>query len=267
VACLSGAYKWGRRHGKVSINPVVGFEFPVSTKAPRTTNTPELEELLRLLDGADAHDPELSPVLKLAAATGMRRGELAGLRRDRLRLDRNELLVDTAVNDAGGRIVVKPTKTQRSRIVALDGGTVEMLRGHLIEMDRRAELCGVEVMPDGFVFSLNPSCAELMRPEFMTRRMRELRKELGIGSGDFDATILALRKWTSTELLDAGFNPSAISGRQGHNVQVMLHHYSSRQRSADQAAADHLGSRLRRAGQVATPISPQTAAVASPRQD
>jgi integrase len=245
---LSGAYKWGRRHSKVAINPVVGFELPLSTKAPKTTSTPELHELLRILDGAEEHDPEISPVLNLAATTGMRRGELVGLRRDRLRFNRNELLVDTAVNDAGGAVVVKPTKTKRSRIVALDADTIGMLRTHLDEMDRRAQLCGVEIASDGYVFSLDPACIEPMRPEFLTRRMRLLRKTLGIDPGDFDATILALRKWTSTELMDAGFNPSAISGRQGHTVQVMLHHYSSRRRSADQAAAEHLGSRLRREG-------------------
>jgi hypothetical protein len=41
--------------------------------------------------------------------------------------------------------------------------------------------------------------------------------------------------------MDAGFNPSAVSDRQGHTVQVMLHHDSSRRRSADRSAADHLG--------------------------
>jgi len=55
---------------------------------------------------------------------------------------------------------------------------------------------------------------------------------------------LALRKWTSSELMDAGFNPAAVSGRQGHTVQVMLHHYSTRRQSADKAAAEHLGARV-----------------------
>ena len=100
------------------------------------------------------------------------------------------------------------------------------------------------VAEDGFVFSLDPTCRTPMRPELMTRRMRQLRKALGIRPGEFDATILALRKWTSTELMDAGFNPSTVSGRQGHTVQVMLAHYSTRRRSADQAAAQHLGDKV-----------------------
>ena len=174
----------------------------------------------------------------------MRRGELSGLRRDRLRLDRGELLVDTAINDAGGTVVEKPTKTKRNRSVSLDPVTIGLLRQHLADMDQRAATCGVTVAEDGFVFSLDPTCRTPMRPELMTRRMRQLRKALGIRPGEFDATILALRKWTSTELMDAGFNPSTVSGRQGHTVQVMLAHYSTRRRSADQAAAQHLGHKV-----------------------
>lgn len=240
-ALLSGAYKWGRRQHRVSSNPVEHFELPSSKHVAKETTPPELSDLIRLLNGADEHDPELSPVLKLGATTGMRRGELAGLKRDRLRLDRAEILVNWAVNDAGGVVVEKTTKTRKTRTVSIDPATVKMLREHLAAMDERAALFGAEVAADGFVFSLDIECTNPMRPELMTRRMRQLRKKLGIAIGDFDATILALRKWTSSELMDAGFNPSAVSGRQGHTVQVMLKHYSKRRQSADVAAAAHLG--------------------------
>ena len=241
---LSGAYKWGKRHGMVTSNPVIGFELPTSKHTPRPTTAPELDELLRVLDTADKHDEILAPVLQLGATTGLRRGELSGLRRDRLRLDRNELVVDNAINDAGGTVVEKQTKTRSRRVVSLDDATVALLRQHLAEMDARAALCGTEVASNGFVFSLDPTCATPFRPELMTRRMRNLRTEYGLTDGSFDATILALRKWTTSELMDAGFNPAAVSGRQGHTVQVMLHHYSTRRQSADRAAAAHLGERV-----------------------
>ncbi len=93
-AALSGAYKWGHRHGKVNANPTRGFELPKSMKVPKRTTAPEIDELLTLLAEASRTDPEFSPVLTLAATTGMRRGELSGLRRNRLKLDRNELRVE-----------------------------------------------------------------------------------------------------------------------------------------------------------------------------
>ena len=202
-ALLSGAFKWGKRHRKVTSNPVDGFELPTSTHTPRHTTAPELDDLLRLLATADEHDEMLAPVLKLAATTGLRRGELSGLRRDRLHLDQHELIVDTAINDAGGIVVEKQTKTRSSRAITLDEATIELLREHLAEMDARAAACGTSVAPDGYVFSLDPTCSTPLRPELLTRRTRQLRKDHGLTDGSFDATILALRKWTTSALIDA----------------------------------------------------------------
>ncbi len=64
-------------------------------------------------------------------------------------------------------------------------------------MDARAALCGTSIALTGFVFSLDPTCSTPLRPELLTRRMRQLRKEHGLTDGSFDATILALRKWTT----------------------------------------------------------------------
>lgn len=69
------------------------------------------------------------------------------------------------------------------------------------------------------------------------------RDEAGVRSGDdrFDGSIVALRKFTSSELLDAGFNVSMVANRQGHSPQVLVRHYAKARRSADQKAALHLG--------------------------
>jgi hypothetical protein len=63
----------------------------------------------------------------------------------------------------------------------------------------------------------------------------------------FDGSVLALRKFTSTELLDAGFNISVVARRQGHGAQVLAKHYSKRRQSADRKAAEHLGRVVHRA--------------------
>lgn len=71
-------------------------------------------------------------------------------------------------------------------------------------------------------------------------KRREAAKEQGRGL-DFDGSILALRKFTSSELLDAGFNISMVAQRQGHGPQVLTKHYAKSRRSADRKAAEHLG--------------------------
>ena len=103
----------------------------------------------------------------------------------------HEVIVDTAINDAGGIVVEKQTKTRSSRAVSLDGATVDLLRQHLAKMDTRAAAYGASVASDGFVFSLDPTCSTPLRPELLTRRMRRLRQELGVTDGSSDATILA----------------------------------------------------------------------------
>jgi integrase len=58
---------------------------------------------------------------------------------------------------------------------------------------------------------------------------------------NFDGSILGLRKFTSSELLDAGFNLSVVAERQGHGTQVLTRHYSKSRASSDKRAAEHLG--------------------------
>jgi hypothetical protein len=70
---------------------------------------------------------------------------------------------------------------------------------------------------------------------------REAAKCSGRGDLDFDGSILALRKFTSSELLDAGFNISVVAERQGHGPQVLTRHYSKSRASSDKRAAEHLG--------------------------
>ena len=144
----------GRRHGLVVSDPMSGTELPRSLQAPRRTAAPERADLLALLEEAARSEPEIWPVLMLAAVTGMRRGELAGLRRDRLMLDRGELRVERSISEVGGMVEEKPTKTHASRTVRLDAATVEMLGDHLAAMDARAdELIASAIPSDGYAWS------------------------------------------------------------------------------------------------------------------
>jgi integrase len=70
---------------------------------------------------------------------------------------------------------------------------------------------------------------------------REATKAAGRTQLNFDGSILGLRKFTSSELLDAGFNISVVAERQGHGPQVLARHYSKSRASSDQRAAEHLG--------------------------
>ncbi len=70
---------------------------------------------------------------------------------------------------------------------------------------------------------------------------RENAEAAGRPHLNFDGSILGLRKFTSSELLDAGFSVSVVAERQGHGPQVLTRHYSKSRASSDQRAAEHLG--------------------------
>jgi integrase len=268
-----------------------------------------VEELCLLLKTAVEVIPDVAPLLALGAVTGMRRGELVGIRRSRVLWDDGRITVDIAVDE---KKRIKGTKTRRDRSFHVDHETMDMLRRHCQLMDERAAACGVTVGPDGFLFSLAPDCSEPLFPDFVTKRVAVLKEHLGISDKSpetmalenqalalyrlpaeprqpgarglppkgglsmaeigrrlnrserwaymavraaeareaagqqpvrlsFDGSVLALRKFTSSELLDAGFNISMVAQRQGHGPQVLVQHYSKSRRSADRRAAEHLG--------------------------
>jgi len=303
-------FRWAKRRRLIARSPMADFELPTSTHVSREHTPPEVEQLCLLLETAVEVVSDVAPLLTLGAVTGMRRGELVTVRRSRLHADEGRLTVDAATD--GKR--VKPTKTRKERKVAVDAETMDMLLRHCAQMDERAELCGLEVAPDAFVFSLELDCSAPMPPDYVTKRVALLKEHLGIAnkraetialedealrlyrqpprqrragqSGRspvggmsyeaigsqlgrserwatlaiacaerreavqaqsdrthtmFDGSILALRKFTSSELLDAGFNISMVAQRQGHGPQVLAKHYAKARRSADRKAAEHLG--------------------------
>ena len=83
----------------------------------------------------------------------------------------------------------------------------------------------------------SPRWAELAVRSAQRREAAAARGEIEF----FDGSILALRKFTSSELLDAGFNISMVAQRQGHGPQVLVAHYARSRPSAERKAAQYLG--------------------------
>ena len=132
-------FRWAKRRGIITRNPMLEFQLPTSTYVSKQRTPPEVEELSLLLAKAVEVIPEVAPLLVLGAVTGMRRGELVGIRRSRVLWDELEITVDTAVGD---HKQVKGTKTRKNRTFHVDADTIDMLRRHCDLMDERAAACG-----------------------------------------------------------------------------------------------------------------------------
>jgi integrase len=120
-------FRWATRRRIVARSPMADFELPTSRHVGREHVPPEVDQLCRYLGAALEVVSDVVPVLTLGAVTGMRRGELVGLRRSRLLPKAGKLVVDAAYAN-GGR--VKTTKTRKEREVAIDDATMAMLLRH-----------------------------------------------------------------------------------------------------------------------------------------
>lgn len=120
------------RLGLLEANPAAAATVPrraVDGRAPRPLRYWDADQVRRFLT-LTADDPH-AQLWATALGTGMRRGELLGLRHGDVDLDRAELTVATALTLVDGRPRWKAPKTGRPRTLSLDPGTVTALQMQL----------------------------------------------------------------------------------------------------------------------------------------
>lgn len=127
---------------------------PAASSTARTWTAGELSRFL-----AAAREQRLYPALHLAAHTGMRRGEIIGLKWSDLNVAHARLSISRTLQNVGGRPVEFGVKTRTSRrTVELDQATLQLL----LSWRRRLGRDRLPAGPDDWVFcntsgrSLNP---------------------------------------------------------------------------------------------------------------
>ena len=211
------------------------FASPPSSSAARapefTAWTPaELRRFLEL--SADSHH---SCALRVAAMTGLRRGELVGLRWDDIDLDAGRLTVRHTLLNIEGELVEGTPKTKRGlRSLDLDAATVAALRAHRTAQVETRLLVGPAYQDSGYVFT-RPD-GRPWNPESVAQVFDRLVARNGLRRIRFHD----LRHTHASHLLAAGANPKVVSERLGHaSVAFTLDVYSHVMpgQQADAAAA------------------------------
>jgi integrase len=140
---LSAVERWGLDRSQSSPRRP-----PATPQAARARPT-DPAEAARLADEAFRMDDDWGTLVWLVMTTGMRRGELCGLRFSRIDFDTET--VDVRRNWVNGK--EKDTKTHQSRRIALDSETLALLREHRERVKARVEALGTTFSDDLFVFS------------------------------------------------------------------------------------------------------------------
>ena len=172
----------------------------------------------------------------LLATTGMRRGEVFGLRWRDVDLSARRASVTQTVTTVNDKLVLGPTKTNRSRrTISLDPTTVDVLHAHRVVQDQERATAG-QAWDPSYDLVL---CDGTGRPEHPDRFSRQFQRYV-------KATDLPplrgphnLRHTWATLALRAGVHPKVVSDRLGHaTIAVTIDTYSHVAPSLDAEAAD-----------------------------
>ncbi len=196
------------------------------------------EELRTFLKAAEGD--ELFALYRLAALTGMRRGELCGLRWEDVDLIAQTVKVRHALAMINGTPEITTPKSRRSRrVIDIDEGTVQILRRHREKQLEAAEFVGEGWTETGYVFTTVVGTPQ--HPDNVSKRFVALVRTLDVKY----LTLHGLRHTHATHLLSIGKNPRMVSERLGHadvafTLQVYGQVLPGHQREAAEAAADLL---------------------------
>jgi integrase len=210
---------------------------------PKVAITPPGVDAVRAaLEAARKVDRALWRWLQVAVATGARRGEVCALRWCDVDFGERIVRIERSVSaTASAGVVVKSTKTGRSRVVSLTPQAVEALSERRSASVRGAEEAGRGFQESELIFSSDPCGRQPWRPEVVTRRWGRFRAAIGMGH----VRIHDLRHFVVTELLTAGIDLRTVANRLGHaRTSTTLDIYWAWVPARDRDAADHLGALL-----------------------
>lgn len=246
------AYAHALRWGWATVNPATNTQPPSVPHNRRESLS--AGEVQRAITAAREIEAEFGVFLRLAFATGARRGELCALRWTDLDWDEETVRIARSIAAVDGGLVEKTTKTMTERTVMLDPGTVLVLMHHRKLMRERAALGHVEFPDDGFVFSYRLDCTASWHPDTATHRWWEVKEAAALPAW---ARLHDVRHAHASLLIDGGLPISAVSERLGHaNQHVTLMIYTHAFKARDAEAAAMIGGLLDGSPAVAEQVDP-----------
>ncbi len=208
------------KQGLLVRNIVEAVEAPKPRRAKLTLITAEdLEKILDSLKGSYYY-----ALIYTAAYTGLRRGEILGLRWCDLDLDLARLSVNQALYQykAGQFLITEPKSSKSRRLVDLPPSLALLLRKHKASMETHTILLGKRLDKTDYVF-MAPDGKPIL-PGTLTHVFIKTTKRLGYSNLRFHD----LRHAHASLMLKAGIHPKIVSERLGHaTVAFTLDVYSS----------------------------------------
>jgi integrase len=241
---LSAAFEAALRWEWADRNPAHSAR--LTTPAPRKLPAPPPGDVAAVIAEARAQGMiELALYLWLAAITGARRGELCALQIRDVDLDHDVLHLAFSYLVRRGHKLRKDTKTHQDRGNALDDAiTCALIREHLDALTTVFTAAGLELAMDAYLFSNDPLHAAPWNPDWVTHKVSALAEAAGVS-----LNVKAMRHYTASQLLAAGFDLQNTAARLGHagGGSTTLRHYADPVSEVDRRAAAYLAELTERA--------------------
>ncbi|MEV7112504.1 tyrosine-type recombinase/integrase [Streptomyces anulatus] len=210
------------------------------TPRPRRFEPLTAEEARQFLTAARGH--RLHALFALALHTGLRKGELLGLRWENLDLAGGSAAIRrTLQRTSSGGLTTLPTKTRASeRRIVLPARCLQSLKLHQEQQRREHDTAGTEWQHNGYVFTTPQGCA--IDPTNLTRTFTTLLRNAGLRRIRFHD----LRHSTATLRLEQGVELIVIKELLGHaHIGVTATVYAHVRLRLQRNAIDLLGHALR----------------------
>lgn len=244
-AVLRRALNMAVRWGWLDQNPVRRANPPSRVKGEK--RTPKIEAYTTMLVAADEMDIDLGVLIRLAAASGCRRGELCGFRwvdvnwaAKAITVHRSIAVVKDPSTPGKRRLVVKDPKTHQVRTITLDDFMMKILFEHRERAEARAQLDADGLVEEAYIFSHEPDGSQPLQPPWVTDAFSRVRAEAGMEK----IVLHGLRHLSASLQLAAGVPLPVVQGRLGHESQQTTFGYTHALPGADQQAAAALGALL-----------------------
>ena len=184
----------------------------------------------------------LLPIVEIALATGMRRGEILGLQWGDVNLDAGTLRVERSVEETRQGLRLKAPKSKRGRRnITLSSSAITVLKEHRrAQLQTRIAIGLGKPHDEAPVFSTIEG--ELLSPDNLSRDWGRARRRFGLPAVSFHA----LRHTHASILLRSGTDVLTVSRRLGHGKpSVTLDTYGHLIEGADAAAAEAIEKALK----------------------
>ncbi len=184
----------------IHYNPADSVECPRMTR--KEVNPMHIEDLGRLVSAIESSQFRV-PIL-IALATGMRRGEVLGIKWDDVDFENNLIIVRRSIAQVKGGVFEKEPKSGRPRVVRIPECLTITLKSHMADQQARSLY-----KKDGWICVRDDGSVQT--PRAIGNAFTRLKETHG-----FDFTMHGLRHAQATVLISGKVPVKVVSERLGH---------------------------------------------------